>query len=88
MRHEPQGSANPRRRLLGKDGCKGKDVGSTKKEQGEKGRLLVGYRRVGAVGERGRGGAGGGGQYNVGVLTDGTITSSRALFSRSQVSPN
>lgn len=34
------------------------------------------------------GGAGGGGQYNVGVLTDGTITSSRALFSRSQVSPN
>lgn len=43
-------------RLLGKDGCKGKDVGSTKKEQGEKGRLLVGWRRVGAVGERGRGG--------------------------------
>lgn len=32
-RHEPQGSANPRRRLLGKDGSKGKAVGGSGVDQ-------------------------------------------------------
>lgn len=62
VRHEPQGSANPHRRLLGKDGSKGKDVGGRGVDQEGAGRKRTNrwmtYGCWWGVGELGRWGSG------------------------------